>query len=151
MIIIIGLVVLIAAVIVGVAGVVANNGEAHFLSSDFAVFDYHFHGSSGLLFGYGIVLGAIGAVGLSLLLTGVWRVSRRNMVARRELRQSRREMAAVRRDLAGGSTPPVRKEPEPQPHREPVWSRFVRRPATTPAGGTPRAESTTRVQAPASK
>lgn len=150
MIIIIGLVVLIAAVIVGVAGVVANNGEANFLPSDFAVFDYHFHGSSGLLFGYGIVLGAIGTVGLALLLTGVWRVSRRNMAARRELRQSRREMAAVRRDLAGG-TPPVRKEPVPQPHREPVWSRFVRRPATTPAGDTPRAASTPRVQAPASK
>ncbi|WP_433662091.1 hypothetical protein ACQPW1_08035 [Nocardia sp. CA-128927] len=150
MIIIIGLVVLIAAVIVGVAGVVANNGEANFLPSDFAVFDYHFHGSSGLLFGYGIVLGAIGTVGLALLLTGVWRVSRRNMVARRELRQSRREMAAVRRDLADG-TPPVRKEPVPQPHREPVWSRFVRRPATAPGGDTPRAESTSRVQAPASK
>ncbi|WP_107654531.1 hypothetical protein [Nocardia suismassiliense] len=150
MIIIIGLVVLIAAVIVGVAGVVANNGEANFLPSDFAVFDYHFHGSSGVLFGYGIVLGAIGTLGLALLLTGVWRVSRRNMVARRELRQSRREMAAVRRDLADG-TPPARKEPAPQSHREPVWSRFVRRPATAPAGDTPRAESTSRVQAPASK
>ncbi|GAA5070632.1 hypothetical protein [Nocardia iowensis] len=150
MIIIIGLVVLIAAVIIGVAGVVANNGEANFLPSDFAVFDYHFHGSSGLLFGYGIALGAIGTLGLALLLTGVWRVSRRNMAARRELRQSRREMAAVRRDLADG-TPPARQEPAPQPHREPVWSRFVRRPATAPAGDTSRADSTLRVQAPTSK
>ncbi|WP_405166891.1 hypothetical protein OG203_18365 [Nocardia sp. NBC_01499] len=150
MIIIIGLVVLIAAVIVGVAAVVANNGETNFLSSDFAVFDYHFHGSSGLLFGYGIILGAIGMLGLALLLTGVWRVSRRNMVARRELRQSRREMAAVRRDLSDG-TPPTGKTLVPRPHREPVWSRFVRRPATAPAGDTPLVESTPRVQASASK
>ncbi|WP_069163196.1 hypothetical protein [Nocardia altamirensis] len=149
--IIIGLVVLIAAVIVGVAGVVANNDGSHVLSSDFAVFDYHFHGSSGVLFGYGIILGAIGMLGLTLLLTGSWRVSRRGMVARRELRQSRREMAAVRRDLGDSTPPPVRKEPAAPSHREPVWSRFVRKPATTATGDTPRAERTSRAQAPTSK
>ncbi len=150
MIIIIGLVVLIAAVIVGVAGVVANSGEGHLLPDDFAVFDYHFHGSSGLLFGYGIVLGAIGTIGLALVLTGAWRVSRRSMVARRELRQSRREMAAVRKDLAD-STPPVRKEPATQPQREPLWGRFTRRPATASAGDTPRTASAPRAQVPTSK
>ncbi|MEU0870928.1 hypothetical protein [Nocardia brasiliensis] len=158
MIIIIGLVVLIAAVAVGVAGVVANSGEGHLLPDDFAVFDFHFHGSSGLLFGYGIVLGAIGTIGLALVLTGAWRVSRRSMVARRELKQSRREIAAVRRDL-GNTTPPARKEPlvrpstEPaaQPPRESVWGRFTRRPATAPSGDAVHAGSAPRAQAPTSK
>ncbi|QIS02038.1 hypothetical protein F5X71_06655 [Nocardia brasiliensis] len=158
MIIIIGLVVLIAAVAVGVAGVVANSSENHLLSDDFAVFDFHFHGSSGLLFGYGIVVGAIGTIGLALVLTGAWRVSRRSAVARRELAQSRREIAAVRRDL-GKSAPPAGKEPvvrpsiEPatRPRRESVWGRFTRRSATARSGDAVPAGSAPRAQAPTSK
>ncbi len=38
MIVIIGLVILVAAVLVGVAGVFANSGSAHTLTDDFAVF-----------------------------------------------------------------------------------------------------------------
>jgi hypothetical protein len=44
---------------------------------------------------YGIVLGAVGLFGLSLLLVGARRTSRRSRVARRGLRQSRRETAAT--------------------------------------------------------
>ena len=56
--IIVGLVILIAAVIVAVAGVLANSGSGHALPHDFAVLGYHVTGSTGTLFLYGIVVGA---------------------------------------------------------------------------------------------
>ena len=98
MIIIIGLVILIAAVVVGVAGVLSNSGSAHGLTHPFAVFGYHVTGSTGTLFLYGIVVGALALLGLSLLLPGARRPSRRGREARRGLSQSRRETAAVSQD-----------------------------------------------------
>lgn len=99
MIILIGLVVLVAAVVVGVAGVLANGGGGHALTHDgFAVLGYHVTGSTGLLFFYGMVVGALGLLGLSLLLAGARRTARRGRVARRDLKQSRREAASVSRD-----------------------------------------------------
>ena len=103
MIVILGLVILVAAVIAGVAGVLANGGHAHEVTH-FAVFGYHVTGSTGTLFLYGIVTGALALLGLSLLLAGARRTSRRGREARRGLAQSRRETAAVsadRDDLAG--------------------------------------------------
>ena len=98
MIIIIGLVILVAAVVVGVAGVLSNSGSGHALTHPFALFGYHVTGSTGTLFLYGIVVGAIGVAGLSLLLAAARRTSRRGREARRGLRQSRRETAAVSQD-----------------------------------------------------
>jgi len=98
MIIIIGLVILVAAVIAGVAGVLSNSGGGHQLTHPFAVFGYHVTGSTGTLFLYGIVVGALGLLGLSLLLAGARRTSRRGRQARRGLTQSRRETAAVSQD-----------------------------------------------------
>ena len=103
MIIILGLVILVAAVIAGVAGVLANGGHAHAVTH-FAVFGYHVTGSTGTLFLYGIVIGALAMAGLSMLLAGARRTSRRGRDARRGLAQSRRETAAVsadRDDLRG--------------------------------------------------
>ena len=103
MIVLLGLVILVAAVIVGVAGVLANGGHAHAVTN-FAVFGYHVTGSTGTLFLYGIVVGALAVAGLSLLLAGARRTSRRGRDARRGLAQSRRETAAVsadRDDLRG--------------------------------------------------
>ena len=77
MIIIIGLVILIAAVVAGVAGVLSNSGSGHPLTHHFAVFGYHVTGSDGTLFLYGIVVGALAVFGLSLLLSGARRTSRR--------------------------------------------------------------------------
>ena len=91
MIIIIGLVFLIAAVVVGVAGVLSNGGSGHALTHPFAVFGYHVTGSTGALFLYGIVVGAVALAGLSLLLAGARRTSRRG-------REARRETAAVSQD-----------------------------------------------------
>lgn len=98
MIIILGLVILIAAVTAGVAGVLGNSGTGHALTHPFAVFGYHVTGSTGTLFLYGIVVGVIGLLGLSMLLAGARRTSRRGREARRGLSQSRRETAAVRHD-----------------------------------------------------
>jgi hypothetical protein len=98
MIVIIGLVILIAAVVAGVAGVLSNSGSGHPLTHHFAVFGYHVTGSTGTLFLYGIVVGALALFGLSLLLSGTRRSVRRGREARRGLKQSRRETAAVSQD-----------------------------------------------------
>src|ERR1035438_9539340 len=87
--------VLVAAVVVGVAGVLSNGGSGHALTHGFAVFGYHVTGSTGTLFLYGIVVGALGMLGLSLLLAGARRTSRRGSDARRGLKQSRRETATA--------------------------------------------------------
>jgi hypothetical protein len=67
------------------------------------VFGYHVTGFTGVLFLYGIVVGAVGVFALSLLLAGARRTARRGNRARRDLKQSRRETAVVsqdQRDLA---------------------------------------------------
>lgn len=98
MLIIIGLIILVAALIIGVAGVLGNGGSTHPLGHGFAVLGYHVTGSAGTLFLAGIVVGAAGLFGLSLLLSGARRTSRRGSAARRSLQQSRRETAAVSQD-----------------------------------------------------
>ena len=98
MIVILGLVIVVAAAIVGVAGVLGNGGSAHALTHGFSVLGYHVTGSTGTLFLYGIVVGAVTVAGLYLLLAGARRTSRRGRAARRGLRQSRRETAAVTRE-----------------------------------------------------
>jgi hypothetical protein len=97
-IIILGLIILVAAVIVGVAGVLSNGGNAHALGNGFTVLGYHVTGSSGTLFLSGIVVGAAGLLGLGLLLAGARRASRRGREARGRLQQSRRETAAASKD-----------------------------------------------------
>jgi hypothetical protein len=98
MFIILGLVILVAAVVVGVAGVLTNHGSGHALTHQFAVLGYHFNGSTGRLFLYGIVVGGVAVFGLSLLLSAARRTSRRGSVARQGLQQSRDETAAVTED-----------------------------------------------------
>jgi hypothetical protein len=98
MIIIIGLIILVVAAIAGVAAVLGNAGHGHDLTSSFSMLGYHVTGSTGALFLYGIVVGAVAMLGLALLLGGARRSSRRGIVARRSLRQSRRETTAVSQD-----------------------------------------------------
>ena len=66
MIVIVGLVVLLVAVIVGFTGVLTNAGAAHPLTENFSVFGYHVTGSTGTLFLFGIVVGAVAMLGLSV-------------------------------------------------------------------------------------
>jgi Sec-independent protein translocase protein TatA len=98
MIVILGLIVLVGAVTVGVAGVLSNGGSGHALTPGFAVFGYHVTGSTGTLFLYGIVVGEVALAGLSLVLAGTRHISRRGRAARRGLKQARRETAAVSQD-----------------------------------------------------
>jgi hypothetical protein len=97
MIVILGLIILAVAAIVGVAGVLGNADTAHALTHDFSVFGYHVTGSTGSLFLFGLVVGAVAMLGLALLLAGARRTSRRGSAARRELERSRRDTAAVTR------------------------------------------------------
>ncbi|TPQ19481.1 hypothetical protein [Streptomyces sporangiiformans] len=96
--IILGLVILVAAVVIGVAGVLSNSGSAHEFTGGFSVFGVDVTGSTGTLFLYGLVVGAAALLGLGLLLTGARRTARRGSTARRGLKQSRRETAAAEQE-----------------------------------------------------
>src|SRR6478672_9890154 len=98
MIVIVGLVVLLAAVIVGFTGVLTNAGPAHPLTENFSVFGYPVTGSTGTLFLFGIVIGAVGMLGLCVLLAGARRTAGRGRDARRDLKNSQRETAFLNRD-----------------------------------------------------
>ncbi|MGY5126448.1 hypothetical protein [Streptomyces nigrescens] len=98
MIVILGVILLIAAVVVGVAAVVTNMGAAHELTSAFKVFGYHMTGSTGTLFIFGAIVGAVAVLGLSLLFGGMRRTTRRKHAMRRGLKGERRDAAAARSD-----------------------------------------------------
>jgi len=132
-----GLILLIAAVVVGVAGVLTNAGSGHQLTHGFAVFGYHVTGSTGVLFLYGIVVGAVGMFGLSLLLAGARRTARRGRTARRDLKQSRREAAAVsqdQRDLAHARQRETTATDIPASKDVPVGTDVGVAPGASPAG-----------------
>ena len=95
MLVVLGLIILMLAVIVGVAGVLGNAGSEHALADGFSLFGYHVSGSTGTVFLIGIVVGVIAIIGLGLLLAGARRTSRRGRTARGELKESRRETAAI--------------------------------------------------------
>ena len=98
MIVIVGLVVLLVAVIVGFTGVLTNAGPAHPLTENFSVFGYHVTGSTGTLFLFGIVVGAVGMLGLAVLLAGARRTAGRGRDARHELKMSQRETAFLNQE-----------------------------------------------------
>jgi hypothetical protein len=98
MIIVLGLIIVVAAVVVGVAGVLGN-GDTHGLAHGFSVLGYHVHGS-GTVFLYGIAVGVIALFGLWLLQAGARRTARRGRTARQGLRTSRQETAASRQETA---------------------------------------------------
>jgi hypothetical protein len=98
MIVIVGLVVLLFAVIAGLLGVLNNAGPAHPLSENFSVLGYHVTGSTGTLFLFGIVIGALAMLGMSVLVAGAHRTAGRGRDARRERQRSQREAEFVNRD-----------------------------------------------------
>jgi hypothetical protein len=95
MLVVLGLIILLGAVIVGVAGVLENSGSEHALTDGFALFGIEVSGSTGTLFLIGILVGVAATFGLGLLLAGARHTAVRGRTARRELRQSRRQTAAV--------------------------------------------------------
>ncbi len=98
MIVIVGLIVLLFAVVVGFTGVLNNAGATHSLSENFSVLGYHVTGSTGTLFLFGIAIGALAMLGMSVLLAGAQRTAGRGRDARRELQRSQREVEFVNRD-----------------------------------------------------
>ncbi|MEV5651077.1 hypothetical protein AB0L57_22735 [Nocardia sp. NPDC052254] len=100
MIVFIGLIVLLAALVVGVGAALANSGDTHVLASEFTVFGIHFTPTQNELFGAGAAVGAVAMLGLALVLSGAFSSARRHAEIRRELRYSRREIDATRKDLA---------------------------------------------------
>jgi hypothetical protein len=117
MIVIVGLVI----VIVAFTGLLTN---AHPLPENFAVFGYHVTGSTGTLFLFGIVVGAVAMLGLSVLLAGARRTAGRGRDSRHELKRSQRETAFLNQEreqrlehqqvgAAGGSA--VNPQPAPTP------------------------------------
>ena len=98
MIVIVGLVVLLVAVIVGFTGVLTNAGPTHPLTENFSVFGYHVTGSTGTLFLFGIVIGAVAMLGLSVLLAGARRTAGRGRDTRHELEDSQRETAFLNQE-----------------------------------------------------
>jgi hypothetical protein len=98
MIVIVGLVVLLVAVIVGFTGVLTNAGPVHLLIEKFSVFGYHVTGSTGTLFFFGIVVGAVAMLGLSVMLAGARRTAGRGRGARHQLARSQRETAHLNQE-----------------------------------------------------
>jgi hypothetical protein len=98
MIAILGLIILIAAVLMAVSGVTANLGDAHSLGGSFAVLGQDLNNlSTGQLFLFGIAVGAVGMLGLSMLL-GTFNRRMTSRGARRELKGSQRETTTMRQD-----------------------------------------------------
>jgi hypothetical protein len=98
MLVIVGLIVLLVAGIVAIVGVLSNAGAAHPLTENFSVFGYHLTGSTGTLFLFGIVVGAVALLGLSVLLAGARRTAGRGRDARHEVGRFRRETAFINHD-----------------------------------------------------
>ncbi|WP_305091592.1 hypothetical protein [Prescottella sp. R16] len=101
--IVLGILLLVAAVAIGVAGVVANGGAVFGSGTDLTVFGVHLTGSIGALYLAGIVVGAAGMLGLSLLVAGA---SSNRRAARHVRRQDQRSRVAV--DAVGTDEPAVR-------------------------------------------
>ncbi|KKC05405.1 hypothetical protein AWC17_28585 [Mycobacterium nebraskense] len=98
MLVMLGLVVLVVAMIVAIVCVLSNSGAAHPLTENFSVSGYHVTGSTGTLFLFGIVIGAVAMLGLSVLLAGARRSAGRGRDARRELARSQRETAFLKQE-----------------------------------------------------
>ncbi|MFE7098721.1 hypothetical protein [Streptomyces erythrochromogenes] len=103
MILVLGLVILIAAIVVGLAGIFGNTGAGHELGAggDFSVLGYHATGSTGSLFLSGVIVGAAALLGLTLVVVGTRRSARRSARARRDLDAARREAAVADRGGEG--------------------------------------------------
>jgi hypothetical protein len=138
MIVIVGLVVLLVAVIVGLTGVLTNAGPTHLLTENFSVLGYHVTGSTGTLFLFGIVIGAVAMLGLSVLLAGAQRTAGRGPRARRPTRTRK---FPTRNGVA---------EPRPRPTARTPAARRSHRLTGEPAGGRhpPRQGSPARSLAP---
>lgn len=96
MMVILGVILLVAAVVTGVTGVVVNSDDAHALTDDFSIFGYAVTGSTGTLFLLGIAVGAVAALGLAMILSATSRERRRRLATRGQLREVRAEAESAK-------------------------------------------------------
>jgi membrane protein implicated in regulation of membrane protease activity len=90
---VIGLFLLVIALVVGLVGVLTNLGAGAAMTGGFSIFGLPVDGSTGQLFLFGIIVGAIGMLGVGMVFGALGR----RQAARRELRDSRREAAELRK------------------------------------------------------
>lgn len=96
--VIVGLLMLLVAIGVGLSGVLANSGSEHLLGQDFSVLGLQLGGlTTGQLFLYGIIIGVLGMLGVSLML-GVFTTRMASRRSRRALKGSQKESQALRTD-----------------------------------------------------
>ena len=141
MIIIFGLVVLLAAVILGLTGVLTNSGDGHARQTNSPSSDTTSRARPEHCSSTASSSEQWGMLGLSLLLAGARRTSRRGRLARHDLKEARHETDIVSQDrdhLAEQQRGNVNADPDPTDRRD--WRHpFGHRPdgtATTP-GATP--------------
>jgi hypothetical protein len=82
-----GLILFVAAAVVGVVGTAANQGANSMLASNFTLFGWPVPMSAGWVFFWGVITGLVGMLGLALMS----RAASRARAHRRELRHTRRE------------------------------------------------------------
>jgi len=116
---ILGLVLLIVAVAIGVAGVVTNTGTSHMVGGEFSVFGVHMTGSTGALFLVGIVVGAAGMLGLSMVLAASRRRVRQSRQTRRELERTQAALNVDRGDAAAPTR--AQSAPDTAPRMSRSW------------------------------
>lgn len=99
MILLIGICVLGIAALVAVLGVISNGGSAHLLNGDFGLFGQHVTGmSTGQLFLFGIIVGLVAALGLSIL-RGFFARGLASRDLKKELKKSQAESLSLRADF----------------------------------------------------
>jgi hypothetical protein len=98
MIVVLGLVILVLAVGLGVVGVSANAGAGHAVGDGFSIVGLNVTGlSTGQLFLFGISVGVVAMLGLSMLM-GVFGRRLASRGSLRELRTARRQNEALLQD-----------------------------------------------------
>lgn len=99
MILLIGICVLGIAALLAAVGVASNGGSAHLLNGDFALFGQHMTGlSTGRLFLFGIVVGLVAALGLSIL-RGFFARGLASRDLKKELKKTQAESLTLRADF----------------------------------------------------
>jgi hypothetical protein len=93
--------IVLAAVVVSIAGSSNNAAPRHQLAEPFSAFGYHVAGFTVTPILLWIVLVSVGVLGLGLLVTGARRTVQRGRDARRELARSQRETSFINRGHIG--------------------------------------------------
>lgn len=93
-----GLLLLLVAAVVALVGIFSNLGSSHQLGRSIDLLGYHLHGSTGKLLLVGVIIGAVGMLGLNMLLAGIGRGFKRTITRRQERRLERRQATTVAQD-----------------------------------------------------